>query len=154
MIKIKIQILANDEYKKYLQKLAVKIAINAHDGQVDKVGKPYIYHCLRVGKKGKTSDEKILGVLHDVIEDTNVILDDLKPYFSKDILKALECITHLKNESRVYYYERIKKNPLALAVKLLDVEDNLNRLEEITDLDTKHRLKNKYEKALEILKRK
>ena len=132
---------------------AIEIATLAHNGQFDKSGKDYIGHPLRVMEMGKTEEEKIVGVLHDVIEDTNWTFEALeKEGFSKEVINALRCVTKLsENENYDDFIERVKKNPLAVAVKINDLSDNMDirRLPYLSDKDVK-RLK-KYLKAYKKL---
>ena len=132
---------------------AIEIATEAHKGQFDKSGKDYIRHPLRVMEMGKTEDEKIVGVLHDVIEDTDWTFEALADEgFSKEIISALRCVTKLsENENYDDFIERVKKNPLAVAVKINDLSDNMDirRLPYLSDKDVK-RLK-KYHKAYKKL---
>ena len=132
---------------------AIEIATEAHKGQFDKSGKDYIGHPLRVMEMGKTEEEKIVGVLHDVIEDTDWTFETLaEEGFSKDVIDALRCVTKLsENENYDDFIERIKKNPLAVAVKINDLSDNMDirRLPYLSDKDVK-RLK-KYLKAYKKL---
>ena len=129
---------------------AIKIATHAHDGQVDKQGVPYIEHPRRVMEAADTLEKKIVAILHDTVEDTYLSLCFIYADFDKDIGDAIDAITHRKNEPNVEYYARIMTNPLAHAVKLLDIADNQSRLSTL-DEDTKMRLTKKYEKALSIL---
>ena len=132
---------------------AIEIATEAHKGQFDKSGKDYIGHPLRVMEMGKTEEEKIVGVLHDVIEDTDWTFETLaEEGFSKEVIDALRCVTKLsENENYDDFIERIKKNPLAVAVKINDLSDNMDirRLPYLSDKDVK-RLK-KYLKAYKKL---
>ena len=132
---------------------AIEIATEAHQGQLDKAGKDYIGHPLRVMEMGKTENEKIVGVLHDVIEDTDWTFEKLAAEgFSQEIISALRCVTKLsENENYDDFIERIKRNPLATAVKLNDLTDNMDirRLPYLSDKDIK-RLK-KYLKAYKKL---
>ncbi|MBP9889039.1 MAG: hypothetical protein KBF93_22280 [Leptospiraceae bacterium] len=132
---------------------AIEIALNAHKEQTDKNGQPYILHVMRVGLRGRTENEKIVGILHDVVEDSDWTFDKLaKEGFSEPILSALECLTK-KSEDEPYeeFIERVKKNPLAVSVKLNDLEDNMDirRMEVVQEKDVK-RL-NKYLKAYKEL---
>lgn len=73
---------------------AIEIAVEAHRGQMDKAGKLYILHPLRVMLRGKTQDEMIVGILHDTVEDTPVTLELLRREgFSEAVLEAISCIT-------------------------------------------------------------
>ena len=132
---------------------AIEIATQAHQGQFDKAGRDYIGHPLRVMEMGKTEDEKIVGVLHDVIEDTDWTFEKLSEEgFSQEIISALRCVTKLsENENYDDFIDRVKKNPLAVAVKINDLTDNMDirRLPYLSDKDVK-RLK-KYLKAYKRL---
>ena len=132
---------------------AIEIATQAHQGQFDKSGKDYIGHPLRVMEMGQTENEKIVGVLHDVIEDTDWTFEKLADDgFSQEIIAALRCVTKLsENENYDDFIERVKKNSLATAVKINDLTDNMDirRLPYLSDKDVK-RLK-KYLKAYKRL---
>lgn len=107
---------------------AIEIAVEAHRGQIDKAGKIYILHPMRVMLRGKTETEMIVGILHDVVEDTPITIEMLKKEgFSSEILDALSCITKEDGEEYGHFIHRILENPLATQVKLYDIEDNLNR---------------------------
>ena len=118
---------------------AKAIATSAHEGQVDKAGKPYIEHPMRVMNMGKTVEEKIAGVLHDVVEDSDWTLEMLeKEGIPKDVMDALRCVTKLsEDEDYDHFIERVKTNPLAVKVKLNDLKDNMDitRLGEVTEKD-------------------
>lgn len=132
---------------------AIQIATEAHKGQLDKAGREYIGHPIRVMEMGKTEDEKIVGVLHDVIEDTDWTFERLEAEgFSPEVIAALRCVTKTsENENYDDFIDRVKKNPLAVAVKINDLTDNMDirRLPYLSDKDVK-RLK-KYLKAYKRL---
>ena len=146
---------SNSENITYMSilKRAIEIATQAHEGQFDKSGKDYIGHPLRVMEMGRTEEEKIVGVLHDVVEDTDWTFEALaEEGFSKEVIDALRCVTKLsENENYDDFIERVKKNPLAVAVKINDLTDNMDirRLPYLSDKDVK-RLK-KYLKAYKKL---
>ena len=118
---------------------AINLAMQAHAGQVDKAGMPYIGHVMRVMQAGKTIDEKIVGVLHDVVEDTTWTFDALLAEgFPVHIVDALRCVTKLSDdEPYESFINRVKTNPLAVAVKINDLTDNMDirRLQTLTDAD-------------------
>ena len=120
---------------------AIRFALVAHAEQVDKAGMPYAGHIMRVMAAGKTNDEKIVGVLHDVVEDTAYTFDFLlEEGFPVHIVDALSCLTKLsEDEPYESFIQRVKTNPLAIAVKINDLTDNMDirRLQDITDLDVK-----------------
>lgn len=107
--------------------IAAALATEKHDKQLDKGGNPYILHPLRVANSLVTENEKIVGVLHDIIEDTNCTYDELKELgFSQEIITALECLTKRPGETRKQAARRAGKNRLACAVKLADIRDNMD----------------------------
>lgn len=115
----------NSRYEQLLL-LAQKIATKAHEGQVDKAGVPYIQHPQTVSSYCSSIEGKIVGWLHDVIEDTDVTMEDLRMQgFDEELLKALDCVTKPEvGYDESVYYERIKNNPLAKEVKLADLKHN------------------------------
>ena len=107
---------------------AIEIAVEAHRGQIDKAGKEYILHPMRVMLRGRNDTEMIVGILHDVVEDTPITIDMLRlEGFSEDILTAIDCVTKRRGESYGTFIDRVLTNPLATQVKLYDMEDNMNR---------------------------
>ena len=138
---------------KNLLSKAITLAIKAHEGQVDKSEMPYVGHIMRVMAAGRTEDEKIVGVLHDVVEDTHWTFEALLAEgFPPHIVDAVRCVTKLSdNEPYDEFIERVKTNPLAVAVKINDLTDNMDvrRYKELTDWDVK-RLR-KYLKAYQAL---
>jgi (p)ppGpp synthase/HD superfamily hydrolase len=141
--------------KELLLNKAIKIAEKGHRKQVDKYGAPYIKHVMRVMEYGKTLDEKIVGVLHDLIEDCPDYSYEFlrKQGFSETQIFAIECLTkNPPNEDYDEFIKRTEKSPLAIAVKLNDLRDNmdLRRINRpLTEKDLK-RL-NKYLKAYQYL---
>ncbi len=127
---------------------AIHIAVEAHAGQLDKAGMPYILHPMRVMLAGQTEEEMICGILHDVIEDTPVSIDMIrKEGFSENVLTALEAVTKRNGESYDDFIERIAMNPLAVNVKLYDLHDNLNRTRIETYQEADEKRHQKYLKA-------
>lgn len=111
---------------------AIMIASIAHAGQKDKADKPYILHPLRVmltvaSDKYATDEQKIVAVLHDVIEDTYVQEQQLRENgFSEDIINAIKSVTKIKGESRMDAAKRAKQNTIGRVVKLADLKDNMD----------------------------
>lgn len=107
---------------------ALEIAQAAHAGQVDKTGAPYLLHVMRVMHRGQTEDEKICGLLHDVVEDSSTTFEDLQNAgFPDHIIAALRCLTKTsETEDYGLFIQRVKSNPLAVRVKLNDLEDNMD----------------------------
>lgn len=128
---------------------AKQLATSAHEGQVDKAGNPYINHPARVAASLADEDAITTAWLHDVVEDTDVTLDQLAEQFPPAIVAAVDDLTKRADESRAQYYARVRTNPIALAVKLADINDNSNlqRLSKL-DLATRERLQAKYASAI------
>ncbi len=118
---------------------AIQIATEAHRGQVDKAGNDYILHPLRVMELGNSLEEKVVGILHDVVEDTDWTFERLVDEgFSPIVLDALRCVTKLsENEPYDHFISRVQANPIAIAVKLNDLSDNMDirRLKTLTEKD-------------------
>jgi len=129
---------------------AIKIATTAHAGHIDKAGAPYIFHPLRVMMAGNSEIERICGVLHDTIEDSDITLAFLqKEGFPEEVLEALDCLTKRQGENYDDFISRILRNNIACLVKLSDLHDNmdLSRINDPTDED-KARIE-KYSRAAE-----
>lgn len=106
---------------------AIALAAQAHSGQVDKAGQPYVLHLLRAMFRVETEQERIIAVLHDLVEDTSYTFDDLRALgYSADILEALDCVTRRPEETYEQFIDRAAANPLARRVKLADLEDNMD----------------------------
>src|SRR4051812_48463752 len=104
---------------------ALQIAARAHEGQKDKEGLPYILHPLRVMSRVEGEEAQIVAILHDVVEDTSVTLDDLRRAgFGEPVLAAVGCVTHQKDQPYADYVVGCKHNPTARQVKLADLADN------------------------------
>lgn len=134
---------------------AILFAAQAHDGQVDHAGMPYILHPLRVGSRLHDMGDHyvIAGLLHDVIEDTPHTLLDLRALGAHpDVLDAVAAVT--RTDRWATYESALDKaaaHPIGGWVKASDVADNYTRLDHITDPDKKARLTAKYEKAIPYL---
>ena len=100
-------------------KKAIRIAFDAHKEHVDKAGLPYIFHPFHLAEQMETEDEVIVALLHDVVEDSNITLEDLRARgFSENIMEALSLLTHDNCVEYMDYIEKIKSNPLAVKVML------------------------------------
>ena len=135
-----------------MTKKALKLCFDAHKDQVDKSGIPYVFHPFNVAERMMDEDCVIVALLHDVVEDADYTLDDLRAMgFSEAVLEALELMTHKPNVPYMDYIAKLKENPLACEVKHADLRHNsdLSRLGVITEKDLQ-RVK-KYEKAMELL---
>ena len=135
-------------------KHALKVATQAHKGQFRFDGKPYITHPIAVanivvedGNLGAfTIDAIVAALLHDVVEDTPITLDDLeKEYFSPYQIHLVDCLSRRKGESYTQFILRVATDEVATKVKLADLKHNLS------DLDKSQR-RDKYELATELLK--
>lgn len=127
---------------------AISLAIKGHEGQFDRNQQPYIGHPFRVMAAGQTLEEKIVGALHDLIEDTDITLLDLsKEGFSEEIIDAVHALSKLEGEDYDHYIRRVMRNDLATRVKLHDLTDNmdLRRLQSLKDDDVERM--HKYLKA-------
>lgn len=106
---------------------AIAIAASAHAGQLDKGGQPYILHPLRVMLRVQTEQERIAAVLHDVVEDTPVTVEQLATEgFSPEVLAAVSALTKLPGETRIAAAERAATNAIARTVKLADNAENMD----------------------------
>jgi GTP diphosphokinase / guanosine-3',5'-bis(diphosphate) 3'-diphosphatase len=117
---------------------AIQLAARAHAGQVDKANQPYILHPLRVMLRVESTEERIAAVLHDIVEDTNVSLEDLRSEgFSEAVVGAVEALTKRPGEGRLEAATRAATNKIARAVKLADNAENmdLSRIPSPTEKD-------------------
>ena len=122
------------------------IALEAHGNDFDKAGEPYFFHVLRVAIEARDQEADrrtkellyIVGLLHDVIEDTDVKENEILT-FGPVIHKAVLAITHTPHEPYVDYLRRVRENELATAVKLADLKDNadFNRFIKLAEIDEK-----------------
>ena len=132
---------------------AIQIAVEAHAGTKDKGGKAYILHPISVMMRVETEEEKIVAILHDVVEDTDWTFDALrKEGFSEKIIEALKTVTKRTDEEDYdEFVQRSLKNEIGRKVKIADLRDNLDvtRVGELTDKDIER--VNKYKRALKTL---
>lgn len=132
---------------------AIAIAAAAHEGQVDKGGAPYILHPLKVMLRVNTLEERIVAVLHDVVEDCGISFDDLrKEGFSETVLMAIASVTKVPGESYEAFVERAAQNPIGRVVKLADLEENsdLSRIAQPSWEDLER--VEKYRRAMGVLR--
>ena len=119
---------------------ALLLAVQAHAGQLDKSGRPYILHPLRLMAQMDSQEAQLVALLHDIVEDTSTTFDDLSQLgLPENVLEAIRLLTHDKtNEPYQNYMTCLKTNPLARKVKLADLKDNMNirRLSQVTAKDT------------------
>lgn len=138
-----------------LQALALPIAQKAHAGQVDLARVPLINHLLFVASQMGTDEAKAVALLHDVFNKTDLTEKDLKDAgMPNAVIEAVKTLTQAKGESYQAYIDRIKRNPLATAVKIADLHHNcdLSRLSVVTDADRKRHAK--YTSAMRYLAKK
>ena len=117
---------------------AARIAAVAHEHQVDKADAAYILHPLRLMARAQSDDERIVALLHDVVEDSDRTSKALaEEGFPQRIVDAIGCLTNREGESYDDFISRVLTNSLAVRVKLLDIEDNMDmtRLGALTDKD-------------------
>ena len=133
-------------------KKALKLCFEAHKEQVDTSGMPYVFHPFHVAEEMNDEETTIVALLHDVIEDTDYTLDDLRNMgFSNNVVEAVEVMTHLPEVSYEDYLRNLKKNPIAKKVKLADIRHNsdLTRLDVIDE--KAEYWKKKYQFAYQVL---
>lgn len=118
---------------------AIRIAVEAHGNTQDKAGRePYILHPMRVMLAQETEHARMVGILHDVVEDTDVSMDDIVAMgFPNEVVEALKLVTH-DDDGLSYeeYINRLKDNPIARNVKIADLEDNMN-IRRLAELEAK-----------------
>lgn len=105
---------------------ALIFAAKAHGGQKRRNGSFYIIHPIRVAQEVKTEQQKVIALLHDVVDDTGVTIEDVGREFGTDIMDAVHCLTKRAGEPYDDYITRVMKNPDAVAVKIADISDNLS----------------------------
>ncbi len=132
---------------------AMKIAYAAHHGQVDKGGIPYIFHPMHLAEEMSDDVSCCIAILHDVVEDTAVTMEDLEREFPPTVTGPLKLLTHQDGVNYYDYIRAIKEDPYAREVKLADLRHNMNvsRLRGVQPIpDTEH-LQERYMKAYDIL---
>ena len=136
-----------------LTKKAMKISFEAHKDQVDKSGIPYVYHPFHVAEQMDDEITTCVALLHDVAEDSDITLDDLTEQgFPCEVTDPLILLTHDDNVPYMEYIKRIKTNPVAVKVKIADLEHNsdLARLDSVDDAALIRA--DKYRKAIFMLR--
>lgn len=131
---------------------AIALACRVHAGQVDKSGQAYILHPLRLMLQFEHDDERIVSVLHDVVEDGGVTLDQLRQLgLSEAIVAAIDCLSKRPGEQYEDFIARLAPNPLARKVKMEDIKHNLDvtRLPALHEKDLQRIAK--YHQALRFL---
>lgn len=134
---------------------AMKIAYDAHQGQFDKSGVPYIFHPYHLAEQMDDEISCAAALLHDVVEDTDVTLEDLKKEFPTEVTDAISLLTHNESDEYLDYVRKLKNNPVAKKVKLADLthnsDDTRNALGTVTAPEKRQMQLEKYAKAKKIL---
>ncbi len=132
---------------------AIELAVHYHKGQVDKMGQPYILHPLRVMARCQGVEAQMVAIMHDLVEDTPVTAEMLLAEgFSQQVVDGLLGVTRRKGESYREFVLRAREHPLARAVKLADLEDNLDLRRLTVPLGTKdHARLERYREAWHLL---
>ena len=114
---------------------AIDIAVDAYAGQTDKAGETYIRHPLRVMQAMSTDRERVVALLHDIVEDSEYTLDEIEQEFSAEVRDAVDALTKREGEPYQEFVERAGEIPTARRVKIADIEDNmdLTRLDEVSE---------------------
>lgn len=135
-----------------LTKMALRLCFDAHKDQVDKSGMPYVFHPFHLAEQMPDEDTTVVALLHDVVEDTEVTLEDLKQMgFPPRVVEAIALMTHETGVPYMAYVAKIRDNPIARQVKLADLRHNsdLTRLEQVDD--RARRRAEKYARAISLL---
>ena len=135
---------------------AMKTAYDAHHGTVDANGVPYVFHPFHLAEQMPDEISTCVALLHDVVEDTEVTLEDLRRDFPEEVVEAVGLLTHEEGVDYYDYVRRLKDNPVARLVKLADLQHNsdesrLTGNESVSE-EQKQRWRVKYARAKEILK--
>ena len=135
-----------------LTKKALKLCFEAHKNQTDKTGLPYVFHPFHLAEQMTDEYTTVTALLHDVVEDTDYTLNDLKEMgYPDEVITALSLLTHDDGSEYMEYVKRLKNNPIARAVKLADLKHNsdLSRYDTIDNRAVKRTAR--YKQAIEIL---
>ena len=134
---------------------AMMVAYNAHHGQVDKCGIPYIFHPIHLAEQMDDEISCTVALLHDVVEDTEITIKDLAKLFPVEVIDAVNLLTRNKETSYYEYIEALKSNKVAVKVKLADLDHNLDitrmTYEDSLESTKVKALRSRYKKAKEIL---
>lgn len=132
-----------------------EVQYEAHHGQTDRSGTPYIFHPFHVAEQMDDELSVCTALLHDVIEDTEITFEDLAGEFPEEVVEALRCLTRDKNMNYFDYIRKLRKNPIAKKVKQADLLHNsdVTRLSDCENMSAEQisRLHGRYKRALEIL---
>lgn len=133
---------------------AMKIAYNAHHGQVDKANTPIFFHPFHLAEQMEDEISTVVALLHDVVEDTTITFEDLEKEFPQEVIVPLRYLTHDKEVDYLDYVTKINENPIAKKVKLADIAHNADHTRFVGMNMPQYRLdywNKKYKKAKEIL---
>lgn len=133
---------------------AMRIAYDAHSGQRDKAGTPYVFHPYHLAEKMTDEASTCVALLHDVLEDTEVAEHELSKVFSPEIMDALRCLTRKSGVDYFDYIRNVRMNHIARIVKIEDIKHNMDttRFVERKEAEKKMgKLLDRYRKALDIL---
>lgn len=136
-----------------LTKKAMKIAYDAHQGQMDKGGLPYVFHPWHLAEQMDDEISTIAALLHDVVEDTDWTLEQLTAEgFPQEAMEVLALLTHPEGQPYMEYIAGLQHNPVAVKIKLADLRHNsdFTRLSAVT-ADQRERLERKYAPAFALL---
>lgn len=134
---------------------AINIAYQAHEGQFDRGGLPYIFHPYHVAEQMKDEYSVCAAVLHDVVEDTDVGIDVIAEEFPAEVVQAVRLLTHEPGVPYLEYIEKLKDDPIASQVKLADLTHNMDDTRsagrDLESAEKKRKRREKYTRAKEIL---
>ena len=133
---------------------AIRLAYQAHNGQVDKAGMPYILHPIHLAEQMDDEISTCVAILHDVVEDTDITFEDLETELPESVVVPLRYLTHEKNVPYMEYVQHILENDVAIKVKLADIDHNMDQSRfSGMDVDEKtmEYFRNKYTKAKALL---
>jgi hypothetical protein len=141
----------SDNYDRQLL-LARVLAEKAHAGQTDKSGAPYINHPYAVMRMAEPGIDRIVAILHDVVEDSDTSIEKIRNIFGDEVAAAVDAISRRPGEDPADYYDRVRSNEIALRVKHLDLRHNSDpeRLAQLPP-EMRTRLEEKYAKARQYL---
>ena len=137
-----------------LTKKALRLCFDAHREQVDKTGLPYVFHPFHLAEQMKDEYTTVCALLHDVVEDTDYTLDDLRSMgYPDEVVDALALLTHDPEVPYMDYVREIATNPIARKVKMADLRHNsdLSRMDKVDEWAAART--EKYQKALRYLRR-
>lgn len=133
---------------------AMKLAYEAHHGQLDYNGMPYVFHPFHLAEQMTDEVSACAALLHDVVEDTDVTLAQLEAIFPPEVTKAVALLTHEDGTDYFDYVRAIRENPVAKAVKLADLAHNSDQgrcIGSVIPEEQLARWREKYRRAKEIL---